>query len=148
MNSKPCDGEGLPTTRRKIVDRGKLATYLVDVYSGRKLGVAPNGGSTTNLYLEPGEASFDDIIASVKNGLYLTGVSGMGFNPTTGDYSLGAHGIWIENGELAYPVSEITIASHVLEMFKGIEMIGNDLTFEGGTNAPTVKIAEMMVAGS
>lgn len=148
LGSRPFDGEGLPTTRRNIIENGKLATYLVDVYSGRKLGVAPNGGSTANLFLEPGDSSFEDIIASVANGLYLTGVSGPGFNATTGDYSLGAHGIWIENGELAFPVSEITVAGNVLEMFKAIEMIGDDAVFESSTVSPTIKIAEMMVAGS
>lgn len=148
LGSKPFDGEGLPTTRRNIIENGKLATYLIDVYSGRKLGVAPNGGGVSNMYLEPGDASYEDIIGSVDNGLYLTGVSGPGFNATNGNYSLGAHGIWIENGELAYPVSEITVAGNVLEMFKAIEMIGNDLQFDSSLVSPTIKIGEMMVGGS
>src|SRR6266851_7972351 len=122
LGSKPFDGEGLPTSRKKIVDNGVLATYLLDCYSARKLGLAPTGSasrsvgdaptvSTTNLYLEPGSHTPADIIKSVKHGLYLTETIGFGVNLVTGDYSRGAGGLWIEDGELAYPVQEITIAS-------------------------------------
>lgn len=147
LYSRPFDGEGLPTGRRMIVEEGKLVTYLLSSYAARRLNERPNGGSTSNLYLEKGSSTPDEIIASVENGLYLTSVSGMGFNPATGDYSLGASGMWIENGKLAYPVSEITIASNMEEMFKGIEMIGDDLELRSSANSPTIKIKEMMVAG-
>lgn len=147
LGSKPFDGEGLPTSKRTIIDRGSLTMYLMGSYSARKLGAEPNGGSLSNLYLEAGDVSPEDIIGSVKNGLYLTAVSGPGFNSVSGDYSMGASGIWIEDGKLAYPVEEITVASNILEMFANIEMVGNDLEFRSSVNAPTIKIARMMVAG-
>ncbi len=148
LGSHPFDGEGLPTTKRVLVQDGKLQSYLVDSYSGRKLGLEPNGGSTANLFIKAGTLSPEEIIKSVKSGLYLTSVSGPGFNAVSGDYSMGASGIWIENGELAYPVEEITVAGNVLEMFQSIEAIGNDLAFRSRTCAPTLKIGKMMVAGS
>jgi PmbA protein len=147
LGSKPFDGEGLPTSKRTIIDRGSLTMYLMGSYSARKLGAEPNGGSLSNLYLEAGNVSPEDIIGSVKNGLYLTSVSGPGFNAVSGDYSMGASGIWIEDGKLAYPVEEITVASNILAMFANIEMVGNDLEFHSSVNAPTIKIARMMVAG-
>lgn len=148
LGSRPFDGEGLPTTRRVLVKDGKLQCYLVDSYAGRKLGLEPNSGSTCNLFIEAGKHTAEEIIATVDNGLYLTSVSGPGFNAVTGDYSMGASGIWIENGKLAYPVDEITVAGNVLEMFKNIEMIGSDLVFRSSTCSPTLKIGKMMVAGS
>ena len=159
LGSKPFDGEGLPTSRKKIVDNGVLATYLLDCYSARKLGLAPTGNasrsvgdaptvSTTNLYLEPGTHTPGDIIKSVKHGLYLTETIGFGVNLVTGDYSRGAGGLWIEDGELAYPVQEITIAGNLKEMIGGIEMIGNDLNWRSSTVSPTIKISEMTIAGA
>ena len=159
LGSKPFDGEGLPTSRRKVVDKGVLASYLLDCYSARKLGLAPTGNagrsvgeapgvSTTNLYLEPGSYTPAQIIGSVRQGLYLTETIGFGVNMVTGDYSRGAGGIWIENGELAYPVNEITIAGNLKEMIAGVEMIGNDLNWRSSTVAPTIKIAEMTIAGA
>ena len=159
LGSKPFDGEGLPTSRKKIVDGGVLATYLLDCYSARKLGLAPTGNasrsvgdsptvSTTNLYLEPGTHTPADIIKSVKHGLYLTETIGFGVNLVTGDYSRGAGGLWIEDGELAYPVQEITIAGNLKEMIGGIEMIGNDLNWRSSTVSPTIKISEMTIAGA
>lgn len=147
LGSCPFDGEGLPMVHRNIVEAGVLKTYLVDAYAARKLGCEPNSGSTGNLHLAVGDKSPEEIIASVKNGLYLTGVSGPGFNAVTGDYSLGASGIWIEDGKLAYPVSGITIASTVPEMFAGIIAVGNDLVLRGGASAPTILIDKMTVAG-
>ena len=147
LASRPFDSEGLPCKTRTIVGEGKLECYLLGVYSARKLGEAPNGGSTSNLYLKAGSASPEEIIASVSNGLYLTSVSGPGFNTTTGDYSVGASGLWIENGKIAFPVQGITIAGNVVDMFNGIEAVGNDLVFRSGTNAPTIKIGSMMIAG-
>jgi PmbA protein len=158
MGSKPFDGEGLATNRKSLVERGVLKTYLLDSYSARKLKLRPTGNATrsvgdspsvgtTNLYLEPGTHTPQEIIASVKHGLYVTELIGFGVNGVTGDYSRGAGGMWIENGELAYPVQEITIAGNLKDMFKSIEMIGNDLHWRSSTVSPTLKIAEMMIAG-
>lgn len=159
LGSRPFDGEGLPTRKTTVVERGVLKSYLLDTYSGRKLGMASTGNASrsvgenpsvgpTNFYLSPGTKSAQDIIKTVKQGLYVTDLIGFGINMVTGDYSRGAAGFWIEEGELAYPVEEITIAGNLKEMFAGIEMIGNDLVFRGRIASPTVKIAEMMVAGS
>jgi len=142
-----------------VLDKGVLATYLLDCYSARKLGMKPTGNaarsvgeapsvSTTNLYLEPGSYMPEQIIGSVKQGLYLTETIGFGVNMVTGDYSRGAGGIWIEDGELAYPVQEITIAGNLKDMIAGVEMIGNDLNWKSSTVAPTLKIAEMTIAGA
>jgi PmbA protein len=159
LGSRPFDGEGLPTRRTTIVERGVLKSYLLDTYSGRKLDLASTGNASrsvgenpsvgpTNFYLAPGTKTAQDIIRTVKQGLYVTDLIGFGINMVTGDYSRGASGFWIEGGELAYPVEEITIAGNLKEMFAGIEMIGSDLVFRGRIASPTVKIAEMMVAGS
>jgi PmbA protein len=159
LGSKPFDGEGLPTSRKSVFDKGVLATYLLDSYSARKLGLTPTGNasrsvgeaptvSTTNLYLQAGNYTPEQIIKSVKQGLYLTETIGFGVNTVTGDYSRGAGGMWIENGELAYPVQEITIAGNLKEMMAGIEMIGNDLNWRSSTVSPTLKISEMTIAGA
>ncbi len=158
LGSRPFDGEGLPVAKTVIVDKGVLTSYLLDTYSGRKLGLpsthhAARDGtgvsvSTTNLYLAPGESAPADLIKSVKNGLYVTELIGFGVNGVTGDYSRGAVGIWIENGELAYPVEEITVAGNLLNMFGAVAGVGNDLTFRDRTAAPTLLIERMVVAGS
>jgi PmbA protein len=159
LGSKPFDGEGLATNRKSLVEKGVLKTYLLDSYSARKLKMQPTGNasrsvgaapgvSTTNLYLEPGAHTPEQIIGSVQSGLYLTEMIGFGVNMVTGDYSRGAGGIWIENGQLAYPVQEITIAGNLKEMFRAIEMIGNDLRWRSSVASPTLKIAEMTIAGA
>ena len=159
LGSRPFDGEGLPTRKTIVVERGVLKSYLLDTYSGRKLGLPSTGNASrsvgenpsvgpTNFYLAPGTKTAQDIIKTVKQGLYVTDLIGFGINMVTGDYSRGAAGFWIEGGELAYPVEEITIAGNLKEMFAGIEMIGSDLVFRGRIASPTVKIAEMMVAGN
>ena len=159
LGSRPFDGEGLPTRKTTVVERGVLKSYLLDTYSGKKLGLASTGNASrsvgenpsvgpTNFYLAPGTKTAQDIIKTVKQGLYVTDLIGFGINMVTGDYSRGASGFWIEGGELAYPVEEITIAGNLKEMFAGIEMIGSDLVFRGRIASPTVKIAEMMVAGN
>jgi PmbA protein len=159
LGSKPFDGEGLPTRRTAIIDKGRLASYLLDTYSARKLGLKSTGhagrsfadvptASPTNFFLNPGTTSPGEIIRSVRSGLYVTELSGFGVNPVTGDYSRGAVGVWIENGELAYPVEEITIAGNLLEMLQNIEVIGNDLELRGPIAAPTLKIGRMTVAGT
>jgi PmbA protein len=158
LGSRPFDGEGLPTRKNVIVDKGVLTSYLLDTYSGRKLGMASTGNAsrsvgenptvgTTNLFLSPGPYSPEEILKSVKRGLLVTELIGFGVNMVTGDYSRGAVGFWIENGEIVHPVEEVTIAGNLKNMFNDIEMIGNDLVFRGRTNSPTVKIRKMMVAG-
>ena len=159
LGSKPFDGEGLATNRKNLVENGELKTYLLDCYSARKLKLSPTGNasrsvgsppgvSTTNLYLVPGNYTPEQIIGSVKEGLYVTELFGFGVNMVTGDYSRGAGGIWIENGELAYPVQEITIAGNLKEMYASIEMIGNDLVWRSSVVSPTIKISEMTIAGA
>ena len=158
LASRPFDGEGLPSRRTVLVDQGVLATYLLDTYSARKLGLTATGHAAreegggvtvgyTNLYLEPGPHTPEEIIGSVDRGLYVTELIGFGVNFVTGDYSRGAVGFWIDKGELAYPVDEITVAGNLWRMFQDIEMIGRDLTFRDQTAAPTLKIARMTVAG-
>ena len=158
LGSRPFDGEGLATRRTVLVNEGVLESYLLDSYSARKLGLrsthhAARDGSgvsvtTTNLTLRPGAASPTELIRSVANGFYVTELIGFGVNGVTGDYSRGASGLWIENGELAYPVEEVTVAGNLLEMFDRIDGIGNDLVLRDRTSAPTVKIGHMVVAGN
>lgn len=159
FGSRPFDGEGLPTRKALIIERGVLRSYLLDTYSGRKLGLASTGNASrsvgespsagpTNFFLVPGLAAPAEMIRSVKRGLYVTELIGFGINMVTGDYSRGAAGFWIENGELAYPVEEITIAGNLKRMFLDIEMIGNDLEFRGRIASPTIKISEMTIAGN
>ncbi|MGP0591474.1 TldD/PmbA family protein [Nitrospira sp. T9] len=158
LGSRPFDGEGLPTRRNLVIDKGVLSSYLLDTYSGRKLGMASTGNAsrsvgenptvgTTNLFLSPGSYSPDEILKSMKRGLYVTDLIGFGVNLVTGDYSRGAVGFWVENGELTHPVEEVTIAGNLQQILKDIEMIGNDLEFRGRVASPTVKIRKMMVAG-
>jgi PmbA protein len=158
LGSRAFDGEGLPVGRTVLVDRGVLASYLLDTYSGRKLGLpsthhaARDGAgvsvSTTNLYLAAGDTDPRDLVRSVQSGLYVTDLIGFGVNGVTGDYSRGAVGVWIEGGELAYPVEEITIAGNLLDMFHAIEGVGNDLVLRDRTSAPTLLIGRMVVAGT
>lgn len=159
LGSKPFDGEGLATNRKNLVENGELKTYLLDTYSARKLDMQPTGNAsrsvggapgvgTTNLYLVPGERTPEEIIKTVKHGLYVTELIGFGVNMVTGDYSRGAGGMWIEDGELAYPVQEITIAGNLNEMFASIEMLGNDLVWRSSTVSPTIKISEITIAGA
>jgi len=158
LGSRPFDGEGLASRRTVLVDRGTLSSFLLDTYSARKLGLEATGHAAredgggvtvgfTNLYLEPGPHAPDEIVRSVKRGLYVTELIGFGVNFVTGDYSRGAVGHWIEDGELAYPVEEITIAGNLGQMFRDVEMIGNDLQFRDQSAAPTLRIARMTVAG-
>jgi PmbA protein len=158
LGSRPFDGEGLPTRRTIVVEHGRLQNYLLDTYCGRRLGLTSTGNAardaagisvgSSNLYLVPGIYTPEEIIGSVKSGLYLTELIGFGVNMVTGDYSRGAVGLWIENGQIAYPVEEITIAGNLHEMLHTIEMVGNDLVFRGRTAAPTLKIGRMTIAGN
>jgi PmbA protein len=159
LGSRPFDGEGLPTGNKTIVEKGRLQSYLLDTYSGRKLGMGstgnasrsvgePPGVAPSNFYLAPGMHSPDAIIRSVKQGFYVTELIGFGVNMVTGDYSRGAAGLWIQDGELSYPVEEVTIAGNLKEMFQNIEMVGDDLEMRGRIAAPTLKISQMTVAGN
>jgi PmbA protein len=159
LGSRPFDSEGLPVRKKSVVENGVLQSYLLDTYSGKKLGMAstgnasrsvgePPGVAPTNLFLAPGSHSPEAIIRSVTHGLYVTELIGFGVNLVTGDYSRGAAGLWIENGELAYPVEEVTIAGNLKEMFHNIERVGNDLELRGRIASPTIMISRMMVAGN
>jgi PmbA protein len=156
--SRAFDGEGLPSRRNVVVEKGILRTYLCDSYSARKLGrqstgnaargaSAGVGASTSNFILCPGDTKAEDIVRSTKRGLYVTEMMGYGFNPVTGDFSRGAAGFWIEDGELAYPVSEVTISLNVDELFKRIDAVGSDLDLRTSTAAPTFRVERMTVAG-
>jgi PmbA protein len=157
LGSRPFDGEGLATRRTVLVGEGVLESYLLDSYSARKLGMrsthhASRDGSgvtvsTTNLVLQAGTSTPEELIRSVKNGFYVTELIGFGVNGVTGDFSKGAAGLWIENGELTYPVAEVTVAGNLLDMFAAIEGIGNDLVLRDRTVSPTLLIGRMVVAG-
>ncbi len=158
LGSKPFDGEGLPTRRTPVIADGVLTSYLCDTYAARKLSGRSTGNagrsvgdaphvSPTNFFLPAGTTPAQEIIRSVTSGLYVTELMGFGVNATTGDYSRGASGMWIENGALAYPVSEITIAGNLLQMLRDIEMVGDDLVMRYSIAAPTLKIGRLTVAG-
>jgi len=158
LASRPVDGEGIAGTRMKIVDRGRLTTWLLDLRSARQLGLAstghaargtgsPPGPAASNLYLEPGTVTRDALLAAIPQGLYVTEMIGMGVNTVTGDYSRGASGFWIENGTLAYPVSEITIAGNLKDMFLNLTA-ADDLQFRYGADAPTVRVDGLTLAGT
>jgi PmbA protein len=159
FGTSPFDGEGLPTRRTVLVENGILKNYVMNTYTARKLGMESTGNASRslasnpgigagNFFLEPGELTPEEIIGGVKNGLYVTETMGFGVNLVTGDYSQGAAGLWIENGELAYPVEEITIAGNLKEMYRNISAIGNDLVFRSASAAPTLRVEGMMIAGS
>ena len=156
--SRPYDGEGLASRKNVVVEKGVLRTYLCDSYSARKLlrestGSASRGGgggvgaSTSNFILSPGTESHDAIVKGTKRGLYVTDMMGFGFNAVTGDFSRGANGFWIENGELAFPVSEVTISLNVDELWKRVDAVGDDLDLRTSMASPTFRVAKMTVAG-
>ncbi len=158
LGSRPFDGEGLPTRRNVVIDRGRLASWLLDTYSARKLGLASTGSasrsagsapgvSATNFWIEPGDAVPEEIVATTQRGLLVTSLFGHGFNPVTGDFSRGAAGLWIENGRPVHAVEEVTIAGNLTEMLGSIDAIGRDLEWLGAVAAPTLRIARMTVAG-
>ena len=157
LRSKGFDGEGIATKRRALIEDGVLKTWVLDLRSARQLGLKTTGNasrgssspptpSATNLHLEAGTISRDDLIKGVEQGFYVTEMMGRGINIVTGDYSRGATGFWIENGEIAAPVSEVTIAGNLQDMFMQMTP-ANDLVFRYGTNAPTVRVDGMTVAG-
>lgn len=159
FGTSPFDAEGLPSRRTVIVEKGVLSNYVLNTYAGRKLGMKSTGNAgrglagnpylgAGNLYLEAGTDAPEVILRSVQQGLYVTRLMGQGVNLVTGDYSRGAGGLWIENGELTYPVHEITIAGNLREMLRNITAIGSDLKFRGAIAAPTLRIDGMTIAGS
>jgi PmbA protein len=141
FGSTPFDGEGLPSRRTVLVEGGVLRNYMLNSYAARKLG-------SGNLYLEPGTQTPEEIIGEVKAGLYVTSLMGFGTNIVTGDYSRGAAGLWIENGQMTHAVEEITIAGHLGEMLMNVSAIGNDLVFRGSVASPTLRIDGMTIAGA
>jgi PmbA protein len=153
LGSRPFDSDGLPSRKTVVVGKGVLKNFLCNTYAARKLGLKSTGNADgggvgpNNFYLAPGACSPEEIIASTKEGLFLTRTLGHGLNSVTGDVSRGAFGLWIENGEIAFPVSEVTISSNLAAMLEGIEMVGNDLEFLSPIAGPTIKIGEMTVAG-
>jgi PmbA protein len=158
LRSRPFDAEGIAGRKRKLVEDGVLKTWVLDSATARELGLATTGhaqrgvSSTpspgpTNLYLEAGKQTPEQLIADIKDGFYVTDLIGMGVNLVTGDYSRGAAGFWIENGERTYAVSEVTIAGHLTDIFRSLTP-ANDLTFRYGTNAPTLRIEGLTVAGT
>jgi PmbA protein len=153
------DGEGLPSQRTVVVENGVLRNYLLNTYTARKLGMksthnASRGLAGTpgvgcgNLYLEPGELTPEEIIAQIPAGFFVTSLMGFGTNIVTGDYSRGATGLWIENGQLTHAVEEVTVAGNLGEMFKNVTAIGNDLVFRSAIASPTLRIDGMTVAGA
>ena len=159
-SSRPFDAEGVKSSQVTVVENGVLKNYVCDSYSARRLNLKPTGNAargyqslpgvgSTNLYIKAGTSDPKEMLKSVKSGLYVTSLFGFGFNGVTGDISQGANGFWIENGELTYPVQEITLAGNILKVLKNITAVGNDLSFKfGGTASPTLLISEATIGGA
>jgi PmbA protein len=158
FGTSPFDDEGVPSRRTVVMERGVLKSYLLNTYAARKLGMKTTGNASRgltgnagighgNLFIEKGVQTPEQIVAGIANGFYVTELMGFGVNIVTGDYSRGASGLWIRNGELAFAVSEVTIAGNLKDMLLGLEAAGSDLEFRGSVAAPTLKIGEMTVGG-
>jgi PmbA protein len=158
LGSGAFDGEGVPTRRLPLIEAGIVRNFLYDMRTARKAGTRTTGHAQrgysslpsigpTNLRLEPGATSPEEIIRGVRRGLYVTTMLGRGANVVTGDYSRGANGLWIENGELTFPVQEVTVAGNLTEMLMGIDAVGSDLVVRGSVGAPTIRFAELAVGG-
>ncbi len=158
LGSRPFDGEGLPTRQKTIVDRGRLTTYLFDTYSARKLGRHSTGNAVrslsdgpgvgvSNLIVTPGTKSLEDLVAGLSEGLLVTELIGFGVNTVTGDYSRGAFGYWIKNGTITHPVSEVTIAGTLDELYRGIVEVGSDLEIRSSINTPSLLVEGLRIAG-
>jgi PmbA protein len=158
LRSKPFDGEGVPNRRRAIIEEGVLTTWLLDLRSARQLRLhttghaargtsSPPGPAATNVWIEPGAMTPKELIADIENGFYVTEMMGFGVNGVTGDYSRGAAGFWIDKGEIAFPVSEMTVAGNLKDMFSRL-VAADDLEFKAGTDAPTLRIDALTVAGA
>jgi PmbA protein len=159
FGSRPFDGEGLPSSITPVIEKGILQNYLLNCYTARKLGLqttgnasrgiaGPPGVGPKNFYMPAGPHSPEEILRSVEKGFYVTELIGFGVNTVTGDYSRGAAGMWVESGELAYPVEEVTIAGNLAEMLNHIEMVGSDLEFRSALASPTLLISGLTVAGT
>ncbi|MGA8381002.1 MAG: TldD/PmbA family protein, partial [Stellaceae bacterium] len=158
LRSKPFDGEGIANHRRAIVDKGVLTTWLLDLRSARQLGLhttghaargtaSPPSPSATNVWIEPGAATPQALIADIESGFYVTEMMGFGVNGVTGDYSRGAAGFWIDKGEIVFPVSEMTVAGNLKDIFARFTA-ADDLEFRAGTDAPTLRVDDLTVAGA
>jgi PmbA protein len=159
LASRLFDGEGTPTGRKTILEKGVLRSYLYDTYTARKAKTVTTGNaarrysgtphiSPLNFFLQPSSVAPEKLVASVKEGLYVMGMIGFGVDTVTGQFSRGASGLWIKDGELAFPVHEVTVAGNMLEMLQSIEMVGNDLEFFRPVASPTVTIREMSISGT
>jgi PmbA protein len=158
LRSKPFDGEGIANRRRAIIDKGVLTTWLLDLRSSRQLGLkttghaargtaSPPSPAATNVWIEPGALSPKGLIADIQSGFYVTEMMGMGVNGVTGDYSRGAAGFWIDKGEIAFPVSEMTVAGNLKDIFARLQA-ADDLEFKGGADSPTLRVDDLTVAGA
>jgi PmbA protein len=158
FGTSPFDSEGVPTRRTVVIENGVLKSYLLNTYTARKLslqttgnaarGLAGNPGiGVGNFFLQPGSKKPQDIVSGIREGLYVTEFLGFGVNLVTGDFSRGASGLWISNGELGYPVEEITVAGNLKDMLSNISEIGADLEFRGSVAAPTLRLEGLTVAG-
>jgi PmbA protein len=158
FGTSPFDGEGIPTRRTVVIENGILKSYLLNTYTAKKLGLETTANASRglagtpgiglgNYFLQAGKKAPNEIIAGIKDGLYITEFLGHGANLVTGDYSRGASGMWIVNGELAYPVEEITVAGNLKEMFFNISEIGADLEFRGSVASPTIRMDGLTVGG-
>jgi PmbA protein len=159
LGTAPFDGEGVPSETTPIIEQGVLRNYLLNTYAARKLGMRTTANATrdiagspsigpTNFYLQPGTATPRELIRSVDRGVYVTDLIGFGVNVVTGDYSRGASGLWIENGQLTFPFEEVTISGNLADMLTAIEAVANDLDFRDAVSSPTIKISRMIVSGS
>ena len=159
LGSSPFDDEGVRSRRTMVMEQGVLKSYLLNCYTARKLGLVTTGNAArgmagnpgigpNNFFMQAGPHQPEDIIRSVNNGFYVTELIGFGVNVVTGDFSYGAAGLWIDSGELSFPVEEVTVAGNLLTMLQGVAMVGSDLEFRGSIASPTLKIDEMTVAGS
>ena len=158
FGTSASDSEGVASRRTVVVEKGVLKSYLLNTYTAKKLGMKTTGNASRslagtpgigpgNFFLKPGAKSLQEIIAEIKEGLFVTEFLGQGVNMVTGDYSRGASGIWIENGELTYPVEEITVAGNLKDMFANVSEIANDLEFRGAIASPALRIDGMTIAG-
>jgi PmbA protein len=156
--TRPFDGEGVGARRNALMESGVFRGFLFDSYTARRAGSVTTGSALrgvesapspgpSNLVFEAGSAPAAEIVSDVRDGLYLTGLMGHGFNPTTGDFSHGAAGFWIEDGKLAYPVTEVNVSGRLDEMLAGVDAVGDDLTWFGSSAAPTVRVRQMTVSG-
>jgi len=158
FGTSPFDGEGIPTRRTVVIENGVLNSYLLNTYTAKKLGLQTTGNASRglagtpgigpgNYFLQPGPRAPKDLIVGIKEGLYVTEFLGQGVNLVTGDYSRGASGLWISNGELTYPVEEITVAGNLKDLFFNISEIASDLEFRGSVAAPTIRVDGLIVGG-